>query len=192
MEIRLKYILNFNFIITFFIFIVVIVFLICIIEEIKHVMKQFKSFANYVFIALIFIYTYQVFKFVKQELTPYSKFDADFLTEIGVGFLILNVGLWIIFKFLQAYAKRNMYKNTDINSPKKLKKNIEFLINEQNFKQNTEMEKLYNTLQISALSIKKQEKILRSYFFKNILISILFFILGLIIPKIIIFILSRC
>ncbi len=191
MEIRLKYIFNVEFIITFFMLIVAVIFLIWVIIKIKEIVKKFKSFANYVFIAFMFMFIYEIFKFVRQEITQYSRFDANTLMDVVVWFSMVDVGLWIIFKFMQAYAKRNMYKNSDIDSPKKLKKNIEFLVNEQNFKQNAEMEKLYNTLQVSALSIKKQKKILRSSFLKNISISIIFFVLGLIIPELIMLIISK-
>lgn len=191
MEIKFKYIFNIDFIITFFFLIASIIFLIWLIEKVKDVMKKFKSFVNYISIALMLILIYQLFKSFRQEIAYYPKFDADFLLTILTYFTIIDIIIWLIFKFMQAYAKNNIYKNSDIDNPDKIKENIESIINEQNFTQNLEMEKLYNTLQISALSIKKQEKILRSNFKKNILISILFFILGLIIPKVLMLIISN-
>ncbi len=191
MEIKFKYIFNIDFIITFFMLVASIIFLIWLMENVKEVIKENRSFVNYVSIAFMLILIYQLFKSFRKDIAYYSKFDADFLLTIVVFFTMMDIVIWIIFKFMQAYAKKNIYKNSDIDNPNKLRRNIEYIINEQNFTQNVEMEKLYNTLQISALSIKNQKKILRSNFTKNILISLLFFILGLIIPKVLMLIIPN-
>ncbi|MCM1345210.1 MAG: hypothetical protein NC305_18065 [Lachnospiraceae bacterium] len=191
MEFRLKYIFNFEFILVFFMLIASILFLMWVADRINDLIKNFRSFVNYVAIALMIIVIYQSFKCFRQETANYPRFDAAYLLDVTACFTIMDAGIWLIYKFLQAYAKRNMYKQSDTDSPKKLKKNIESLLDQQHHAQNAEMAKLYATLQISALSLKKQEKILRSNFVKNIVISILFFILGLMIPKILMFILSK-
>lgn len=192
MDINFKYILRFEFIFYLFILIASIIFLIWLIEEVKNVMKKFKSLINYVCIALILIWIYQSFNCYLQEFSYCRRFDADFILNITVLVCLIDTGTWIIYKSMQAYAKKNVYKYLDIENPKRLRKEIESLVNKQNSTQNKEMEKLYKTLQISALSLKEQQKLVRSSFVKNIIISILFFIFGLIIPKLIMLILSKC
>lgn len=183
MEINIKYIFTFKFIFCFFMLPVCVVFFIWLTAKIKETVKGFRSFVNYICTAFIPFWIYQSFIAFLEELPYFSRFDGDFMLHVVSLVLMIDAGTWIIFKFMQAYTKRNAYKHTDADHPQKIKNEIEFLVNDQNFTQNAEMEKLYKTLQISALSIKKQKKIIRSGFLKNLLLSIFFFLLGLVIPK---------
>lgn len=185
MEIKIKYILNFEFVFTFFMIIGGIIFLQHLINKIKTVIKTYKSFIIYIFVALIPILIYQITKSFIQETSHYTRFDSEYLSAICSYLFASDIVIWVIYKFIQAYSKKNMYKLTDIDNPEKIKNNIESMIKEQNFMENKEILKLYNTLQLNSLSIKKQQKIIRTNFVKNFLISILFFVLGLLIPELI-------
>lgn len=183
MEFKLKYILNFDFIAYFFMFIGCIIFFIWLIAKIKNIVTAFRSPVIVICCAAIPVWIYFAWKSFVQETAFSSRFDADYVLNAASYIMLINIFIWIVYKFINAYTKRNIYKITDIDNPKNIKKNIEYIIHENNFKQNAEMEKLYGILQVSALSIKKQKKIIQSSFFKNLIVSVIFFLLGLLIPE---------
>ena len=187
MNFYIKDILNFEFLFYLLIFIVVIIFNLYLLFRLYYAFISNKTTIKIVVIALLSLWIYYCSVNTKQELSPYSTFNSDFLLALISFILVFDLGVWIAIKFLDQFASINLERKLDQNNPRRLKSEIESLVNEQNFKENPEMIRLYEILQISVLSIKKQKKIIRSSFIKNMLISIFFFALGLIIPKIITF-----
>lgn len=189
MKFSLKNIFSFEFIFYLIFTIGMIIWGKRLIPKIIEQLKSYKSFVNYIAIAMIPLWIYFLVTDYINHVTFHIIFDADSILDIGTFIFLIDIALWIVSKFIESYIKRNIYKKLDNNNPKIVKKDIENLINEQYFQNNPDMEKLYHILQLSSLSIKKQRKIIQSNLLKNLWISILFFVLGLIIPKIISFIL---
>lgn len=187
MKFELREIFNFDFLFYLIMLLAVILFTIYLFVRLYVSLLLNNAFIKIVFLTLLFIWIYYCIVNLTQDFFTFSSFNADSLLEISSGIMTTDLGVWIIVKFLDQCASINLKRKSAPNNPKQLKLEIESLVNEQEFNNNPEMEKLYETLQISALSIKKQKKILRSSFLKNMLISFFFFILGLIIPKIIMF-----
>lgn len=183
MKIVLENILDIEFICSLYGLAGSVIFLIWIIRRVKEIF--FRSFVNFVCLVLMAVWVYQALELYMREFAYHTGLDVDLILEITVFFTLVDIGIWLIYKFMQAHIKKIAYRYSDADSPKRLKKEIEFLVNEQKDTQDAEMKKLYRTLQVSLLSIKKQQKIVRVSFLKNTAISVLFFILGLIIPKLI-------
>lgn len=183
MEFKLKYIFDFEFIVYFMILIGCVVFFIWLVAKIKYIAAGFRSPVILICCAAIPVWVYFCAMDFMQELSFCTRFDADYILHVGASISTINVFMWIVYKFIDAYSKKNRYKVLDADNPKKIKKNIEDILQENNFKQNAEMEKLYGILQVSALSIKKQKKMIRSGFLKNLIVSVIFFLLGLLIPE---------
>ncbi|MCH5172554.1 MAG: hypothetical protein J1F31_06990 [Erysipelotrichales bacterium] len=146
-----------------------------------------KTTIRIVFIALLFWWLKNWGATFKQDfINTFYSFE-DFLINIGTFLIGIDIVVWIEIKFLEQFSSIRKKKELDTNNPKRLISEIESLVNEQIFNENPDIKKLYDILQISALSIKTQKEIIRTNFMKNMLISFLFFVLGLIIPKIISF-----
>lgn len=117
----------------------------------------------------------------------------DFYLNISVIYLMIDICLWLLVKFAEAYAEEHLNRKSDPRNPRYLKNEIEKLVSDcDNVEagRNIKAEELYKVLKINELSIKRQKKIIRSNLLKNSLLSLLFFILGLIIPEIIMIILN--
>lgn len=183
MEFRLKYIFEFDFIAYFMMLIGCVVFFIWLFIAIKYIATGFRSPVILICCAVIPVWIYFCANNFIQEISIRTRFDADFLLEVVSSVMMIDMFMWFVYKFIGAYSKKNRYKVLDADNPKKIKKNIEDILQEINFKQNAEMEKLYGILQVSALSIKKQKKMIRSGFLKNLIVSVIFFLLGLLIPE---------
>lgn len=183
MEFKLKYIFDFEFIVYFMILIGCVVFFIWLFTTIKYIAAGFRSPVILICCAAIPVWIYYCVETFIQEISFCTRFDADYILQVTVFVMMVDVFMWIVYKFIDAYSKKNRYKVLDADNPKKIKKNIEDILQENNFKQNAEMEKLYGILQVSALSIKKQKKMIRSGFLKNLIVSVIFFLLGLLIPE---------
>lgn len=183
MEFRLKYIFEFDFIAYFMMLIGCVVFFIWLFIAIKYIATGFRSPVILICCAVIPVWIYFCANNFIQEISIRTRFDADFILEVVSSVMMIDMFMWFVYKFIGAYSNKNRYKVLDADNPKKIKKNIEDILQEINFKQNAEMEKLYGILQVSALSIKKQKKMIRSGFLKNLIVSVIFFLLGLLIPE---------
>lgn len=158
-------------------------FFIWLFIAIKYIATGFRSPVILICCAVIPVWIYFCANNFIQEISIRTRFDADFILEVVSSVMMIDMFMWFVYKFIGAYSNKNRYKVLDADNPKKIKKNIEDILQEINFKQNAEMEKLYGILQVSALSIKKQKKMIRSGFLKNLIVSVIFFLLGLLIPE---------
>lgn len=183
MESKLKYIFGFDFIAYFIMLIGCVVFFIWLFIVIKYIAAKFRSPVILICCAAIPVWIYFCAKYFIQEISVRTRFDADFILEAVSSVMMIDMFMWLVYKFIGAYSIKNRYKVLDADNPKKIKKNIEDILQESNFKQNAEMEKLYGILQVSALSMKKQKKMIQSSFLKNLIVSAIFFLLGLLIPE---------
>ncbi len=190
MKIYIEDILNFDFIVYFHFALAFIFLFAVLIKRIRHVLSKFCSPVIFAALLLIALLTYNIGRDCIRELSCYNRFYSESILDIAAWLMLEDAGIWIITKFIESYAIRNSYKKSEINNPKNLKREIESMISKENFNGCPEMINLYETLQINLLSLQKQKKLIRSSFFSNLIVSLLFFVLGLIIPKIIVFILN--
>lgn len=187
MKFYIRDIFNFAFLFCLLLAILVILFTIYLLSRLYNNFLLNNAIIRIIFSILFFLWVSYCGIEFKQPLFAYSIFNAEFLLEISAVIMTTDLGIWIIIKFFDQCSSINLKRKSDPNNPKQLKLEIESLVNEQKFNENPEIEKLYEILKISALSIEKQKKIIRSSFLKNMLISIFFFVLGLFIPKIVAF-----
>ena len=178
---------NFELVILLLLLIAFFIYSIYLFFKLHDALLLNKTTIKIFFIVLLFLWIMNWSVTFKQDfLRTYYSFEGH-LINIGAFLMGIDIVVWIEIKFLEQFSSIRIKKELDTNNPNRLKSEIESLVNEQVFSEKPEIKKLYDILQISALSIKKQKKIIRSNFLKNMLISFLFFVLGLIIPKIISF-----
>lgn len=190
MKFYIEDIFNIDFFLAVVMMIGLIIFSIWLVFRIKIVLNLYKSPMILIALLLILVWAYYSWDNFIKESSIYTHFNADYLMEICALILLIDVFAWIVIKFIEKYAAINLHKQSEQNNPKKLKKEIEDLVQERNFEQNPEMKKLYETLQLSALSLDKQKKIILRNFISNMLVSVLFFVMGLAIPELILFIIK--
>lgn len=183
-------IFNIDFFVPVVMMIGLIIFSIWLVFRIIVVLNLYKSPMILIAVLSIFVWTYYSWDNFIKESSFYTHFNADYLMEICALIVMIDVFAWIVIKFIENYAAINLHKQSEKNNPKKLRKEIEDLVAEKNFEQNPEMKKLYETLQLSALSLDKQKKIILRNFISNMLVSVLFFVMGLAIPELILFIIK--
>lgn len=190
MKFYIEDIFNIDFFLAVVMMIGLIIFSVWLVFRIIIVLNFYKSPMILIALLSIFVWTYYSWDNFIKETSIYTHFNADYLMEVGALIAMIDVFAWIVIKFIENYAAINLHKQSEKNNPKKLRKEIEDLVAEKNFEQNPEMKKLYETLQISALSLEKQRKIILRNFITNVLVSVLFFVLGLAIPELILFIIK--
>ncbi len=190
MKFYIEDIFNIDFFFYFLMLICLIIFSIWLFIRIIVVLNLYKSLVIFIALMLILVWAYYSWENFMQESAFYTHFNAEYVLEICSLIAMIDGFAWIVIKFIEKYAVINLQKKSEQNNLKKLKKEIEDLVQEKNFKDNSEMKKLYETLQISALSINKQKKIIQRNFISNMLISVIFFVMGLTIPELILFIIK--
>lgn len=190
MKFYIEDIFNIDFFVAVVMMIGLIIFSIWLVFRIIIVFILYKSPMILIALLSIFVWTYYSWDNFIKESAFYTHFNTDYLIEICALIAMIDIFAWIVIKFIEIYAAINLHKQSEKNNPKKLRKEIEDLIAEKNFEQNPEMKKLYETLQISALSLEKQRKIVLRNFITNMLVSVLFFVMGLAIPELILFIIK--
>lgn len=185
---KIKYELFAEILVDFIFLIIVLLFLIWLIFRFVVICRENNPFISIIISILIISWIYFVYiKFSwKDIIILYMEKSYNIFFEKIIGFIIkIDAGVWVLENINEAFlgfVTNFITKNED---PKSIKNDIEKLISEQNFDQNTEMKKLYKTLQVNALSLEKQKRNMIYNILKNFFLSLLFFILGLIIPKIV-------
>lgn len=188
MKIYIEDILNSDFIAYFHLTLVFIFLFVVLMKRIYRVLRKFRSPVIFATLLLMVLLTYNISKDCIRELSYRNRFYSESILDICAWIMLEDAGIWIFTKFIESYASRNIYKKSENNNPKNLKREIESMISKESFNGSPEMMNLYETLQLNLLSIQKQEKLIISSLFNNLIVSLLFFVLGLIIPKIIVFI----
>lgn len=188
MKIYIEDILDPDFI-AYFLFACVFIFLFALLmRRIYRVLSKFRSPVIFAALLSMVMLSCDITKKCIRDLSYHNRFYSESILDVCVWMMWEDVGIWIFTKFIESYATRNSYKKYEMNNPKNLKKEIESLISKENFINSPEMINLYETLQISLLSIRAQEKLVRSSLLYNLIVSLLFFALGLVIPKLIVLI----
>lgn len=190
MKFYIEDIFNIDFFLAVVMIIGLILFFIWLVFRIITVLNLYKSPIILIALLSIFVWTYYSWDNFIKESSFYTHFNADYILEIYALIAMIDGFAWIVIKFIEKYAAINLQKKSEKNNPEKLKKEIEDLVQERNFEQNPEMKKLYETLQLSALSLDKQKKIIMRNFISNMLVSVLFFVMGLAVPELILFIIK--